>query len=376
MKYNALSHIFIRVRELSWLQWHPFSVSSSPLDGQHHLSVLIKVLGDWTGKLRDNCSNVLEQSQEGLPCQPYSRMTASVEEPYGHDPAYHLAYENLILVAGGIGISPLLAILRDIMHRTRENKCGLPKNVLVVWAVKRSKELSLLSMIDPKFICPSISEKVYLEIQTYVTQELEPPLEDGNHSTSEIYSFPVTNGSSMSGLVGTANNIWSGIYVFSSTIGFIILFDLMEALYVTPFDVKCRWFKGLLFVICMIVSVVVFGGVVVFLWNQWERRASNSEKYANGREISDIAQYDDPKMQNNASESRIARMNSTHYGCRPNFPAIFSSVSEQWRKVLVGVIACGPQSLQTSVAAECRSRTIWRREDQPIFHFYCHSFDL
>lgn len=31
-------------------------------------------------------------------------------------------------------------------------------------------------MIDPKFICPSISEKVYLEIQTYVTQELEPPL--------------------------------------------------------------------------------------------------------------------------------------------------------------------------------------------------------
>lgn len=124
----------------------------------------------------------------------------------------------------------------------------------------------------------------------------------------------------MSGLVGTANNIWSGIYIFSSTIGFIILFGLMEALYVTPFDVKCWWFKGLLFVICMIVSVVVFGGVVVFLWNQWERRASNREKYANGHEISDIAQYDDPKMQNNASESRIARMNSTHYGCRPNFP--------------------------------------------------------
>lgn len=62
------------------------------------------------------------------------------------------------------------------MHQTRENKCCLPKNVLVVWAVKRSKELSLLSMIDPKLICPSISEIVYLEIQTYVTQELEPPL--------------------------------------------------------------------------------------------------------------------------------------------------------------------------------------------------------
>lgn len=92
IRYNALSFVFLRVRELSWLQWHPFSVSSSPLDGQHHLSVLVKVFGEWTRKLRDNCSNVLEQSQEGLPCQPYSRITASVEGPYGHDSGYHLAY--------------------------------------------------------------------------------------------------------------------------------------------------------------------------------------------------------------------------------------------------------------------------------------------
>lgn len=93
MKYNALSLIFIRIRDLPWLQWHPFSVSSSPLDGKHHLSVLIKVLGDWTGEMRDKCSNVLEQSREVLPCQPYSRITAYVEGPYGHDSAYHLAYE-------------------------------------------------------------------------------------------------------------------------------------------------------------------------------------------------------------------------------------------------------------------------------------------
>lgn len=99
---------------------------------------------------------------------------------------FSLRYENLILVAGGIGISPLLAILRDIMHRTRENKCCLPKKILVVWAVKRSKELSLLSMIDPKFICPSISEKMYLEIQTNVTQKVEPPLVGLNYSLLDV----------------------------------------------------------------------------------------------------------------------------------------------------------------------------------------------
>lgn len=91
MRYNALSFIFLQVKELSWLQWHPFSVSSSPLDGKHHLSILIKVLGEWTRKLRDSISSASEQPQKGLPSQPFLGITASVEGPYGHESAYHLA---------------------------------------------------------------------------------------------------------------------------------------------------------------------------------------------------------------------------------------------------------------------------------------------
>lgn len=89
LRYNALSFIFLQVRELSWLQWHPFSVSSSPLDGRYHLSVLIKVLGTWTGKLRDIITNVPEQPQKDSESQP-SSITASVEGPYGHESPYHL----------------------------------------------------------------------------------------------------------------------------------------------------------------------------------------------------------------------------------------------------------------------------------------------
>ncbi|MCI20308.1 ferric reduction oxidase 7 chloroplastic-like, partial [Trifolium medium] len=58
LRYNALSFIFLQVRELSWLQWHPFSVSSSPLDGNNHIAVLIKVLGKWTGRLRERITDV------------------------------------------------------------------------------------------------------------------------------------------------------------------------------------------------------------------------------------------------------------------------------------------------------------------------------
>ncbi|KAK1301096.1 hypothetical protein QJS10_CPB13g01055 [Acorus calamus] len=138
------------------LQWHPFSVSSSPLDGRYHLSVLIKVLGEWTEKLRDSVLKLSEQYQDSSKTKSH-QLTASVEGPYGHELAYHLMYENLILVAGGIGISPFLAILSDILHRIQDKRPCLPKNVLVIWAVKRSKEFSLLSedgKVNKSMSCP------------------------------------------------------------------------------------------------------------------------------------------------------------------------------------------------------------------------------
>ena len=41
----------------------------------------------------------------------------------------------------------------------------------------------------------------------------------------------------------------------------------------------------------------------------------------------------------------------------------------------VGVLVCGPQGLQTSVARECRARNL-RRGGRAVFHFNSHSFDL
>ena len=83
--------MFLQVRELSWLQWHPFSVSSSPLDGKYHVAVLIKVLGNWTKKLQGHILSAEDgqSDQDGL-IQPNFKLNASVEGPYGHESPYHL----------------------------------------------------------------------------------------------------------------------------------------------------------------------------------------------------------------------------------------------------------------------------------------------
>ncbi|RZC63899.1 hypothetical protein C5167_025645 [Papaver somniferum] len=378
LQYNALNFVFLQVRELSWLQWHPFSVSSSPLDGKHHMSVLIKVLGGWTKKLKDNISKVSEEPDNELSTQLHPRLTASVEGPYGHASPYHLMYENLILVAGGIGISPFLAILTDIFHRVELSKPCLPKNILVVWAVKRTNELSLFSSVDIESVCPSFADKIKLEMHTYITQETEPPLEDGEvHKSTRRSHFPMKNQNKMSGLAGTANNIWPGIYAVTSTIGFIIFMALTELFYIKPFGITAWWLKGLLFVACMIASIVVFGGLVVVLWHLCERRDLNDAKWMEEDEKSNSVQYNKLRTYPDAYQTTVANLTTANYGRRPDFEEIFHSASERWGgDVDVGVIVCGPSTLESSVAKECRSKNIKRSKNQPFFHFNSHSFEL
>ncbi|MQM14771.1 hypothetical protein Taro_047701 [Colocasia esculenta] len=376
LKYNALSFIFLQVRELSWLQWHPFSVSSSPLDGENHIAILIKVLGEWTGRLRDIITSGSEQPQKTLNFK-HSRLTASVEGPYGHELAYHLLYESLILVAGGIGISPFLAVLSDILHRIEKKEQCLPKNVLVIWAVKKSKELSLISLLDSQHVCSSFSDKLNLDIQAYVTQESEPSLEEGGTYKSVTHSsLAMAAGSHMSSLVGTGNNLWAASYFLVSTAAFIISFGLIEQFYLKPLGISSWWYRGLLFIICMVASVVILGGLIIFFWHNLEREDSSNEKCRDGNKNFYFQENSKQLLHGEFASLNIMSIMTTHYGCRPDFQGIFSSFSQASGHVDVGVLVCGPPGLQTSVAKECRRQNLRGRWNQPIFHFNSHSFDL
>ncbi|PON78697.1 Cytochrome b245, heavy chain [Trema orientale] len=379
LRYNALSFVFLHVRELSWLQWHPFSVSSSPLNGKYHVSVLIKVLGEWTAKLRGDILNVSEAMlEEELPLKPNNKITASVEGPYGHELPYHVMYENLVLVAGGIGISPFIAILSDILHRVREGMPCLPRNVFIIWAVKKSTEIPLLSIVDMESICPSFSDKLNVKTHIYVTRESEPPLEEDNVQstvTSSTNLF-VSNGSAMSGLVGTGHKGWSGLYLISSAVGFITLMVLLQVFYINPYGISKWWYKALLFIACMAISILIFGGVVVALWHLWETRVSEREGHDDDGTKVDKVYHNENLTQQDSGLKNPLKSTLIKFGARPDFKEIFAHLSERWGHVDVGVIVCGPATLQASVARDIRSHSIRRERDHPIFHFNSHSFNL
>ncbi|CAN1174878.1 Ferric reduction oxidase 7, chloroplastic [Linum perenne] len=384
LRYNALSFIFIQVREFSLLQWHPFSVSSSPLEGKNHISVLIKVLGEWTDKLKDTITSNTTTSghQSDGNFQPSRKITASVEGPYGHESPYHLMYEYLVLVAGGIGISPFMAILSDVFHRVNEGKPCLPREILVVWAVKKSDEIGLLTAMNLNRICSDIFDRLNLRIHIYVTRESDPPLEEGKAVTRASGApaprcpFPV--GNDMSVLVGTGDNVWSGLYILSSTLGFILLLAIVDAFYINPYDITWLWYKGLLLLLCMVGSVVVFGGAVIGLWHLWGRKANSTmaQDEETNKTNQDLPPNSNPNGTRIAHDLLASSSTSTNYGSRPDFKEIMQSISKDWGHVDVGVMVCGPTTLQSTVAKEIRAHNFRRSSSETVFHFNSHSFDL
>ena len=99
-----------------WWQAYPFSLSAEPT--RHGLRITVKDLGDFTKQL--------QRIRRG------TRVFA--EGPYGTFTAERRTRRRVLLIAGGIGITPLRALLETLA-------IGKPGEVVLLYRVARSEEL-------------------------------------------------------------------------------------------------------------------------------------------------------------------------------------------------------------------------------------------
>ena len=123
LMYDALSFMFLKVPSVSHLEWHPISMTSSARDCADEMTIDIKKVtgassakNSWTSLVAAHVTKNANTTTEKK-C-PFS-MPIAVEGPYGDESEYYLNYNTLVLVAGGIGITPFMAIIQDILHRYR-----------------------------------------------------------------------------------------------------------------------------------------------------------------------------------------------------------------------------------------------------------------
>ena len=156
LHFKMGQYVFINMPSISMAENHPFNIASAQTD--KHTTCYIKSMGPgtWTGKLLELSKSM---SNSEVPPPPLKYFPIQVEGPYGL-PFDHRPVSNLLLVAGGIGITPLHSIMRTLLLQLNSNiglsDPGLLKKVKLIWSFKNPDLLfgndaieSTLLMIPP-----------------------------------------------------------------------------------------------------------------------------------------------------------------------------------------------------------------------------------
>eukprot|EP01084_Bolivina_argentea_P245754 411386_1 len=64
-----------------------------------------------------------------------------VEGPYGKPSIPQFKYPSLILMSGGIGITPMASTLSDLVNDIKRGKNNIIKRIHFVWSVKVAEEI-------------------------------------------------------------------------------------------------------------------------------------------------------------------------------------------------------------------------------------------
>ncbi|XP_015075147.1 respiratory burst oxidase homolog protein E-like isoform X1 [Solanum pennellii] len=125
-KYKSGQYIFLQCPTISSFEWHPFSITSAP--GDDYLSVYIRIVGDWTKELKRVFTEIPAclvgrakfEEQENVDQRGLPRLL--VDGPYGAPAQDYQNYDVLLLVGLGIGATPFISILKDLLNNTRADE--------------------------------------------------------------------------------------------------------------------------------------------------------------------------------------------------------------------------------------------------------------
>ncbi|KAL5272003.1 hypothetical protein ACHWQZ_G000262 [Mnemiopsis leidyi] len=144
-------------------EYHPFTLTSAP--HEDYLSVHIRTCKGWTKVLRD----LVIKNQKN----PERNPNLFVDGPFGEAHQDYSNYEVVILVGGGIGVTPFASILKDLVHKASSMQASLSrvKKVYFLWSTRTQKQFEWLLDILGK--CEKEDTRNLLDTHIFITRFYE-----------------------------------------------------------------------------------------------------------------------------------------------------------------------------------------------------------
>jgi len=125
LKHRPSQFAFVEVQGKGWSEPHPFTISSAP--GEGRLRFTMKVLGDWTRKVREE----LQPGGEVIVRGPYGRFDTSK------------GGNRQIWLAGGIGLTPFLSAIRAMQP-------GDDRQIHLIYAAREARDAIFLDELKDR----------------------------------------------------------------------------------------------------------------------------------------------------------------------------------------------------------------------------------
>ena len=125
--HEAGQYCFVRLPHS--LQWHPITIASAP--GAEKMMFVVKGLGDWSGQMLGEAGEAL------LP----AGAAVGLDGPYGRLSVQLARHTSVVLIAGGVGVTPMLSVLAGLCG-------GKGPKAWLVWSVR---EPALAEKFAPLF---------------------------------------------------------------------------------------------------------------------------------------------------------------------------------------------------------------------------------
>lgn len=174
---RAGQYIFLNCPEVSYWQWHPFTLTSAP--EEDYISVHVRVVGDFTLALATALGcDMSKKSEKDVGATvippPLNRVLPRVmiDGPFGSASEDVFKFEVAVLVGAGIGVTPFASILKSIWYRLNfpSNKKTRLQKVYFFWVCRDYDSFewfqSLLMAIEDQDLNNNI------EIHTYLTAKI------------------------------------------------------------------------------------------------------------------------------------------------------------------------------------------------------------
>jgi len=170
--YKPGQYLFLNCPYIASQEWHPFTISSAP--EEEFVSVHIRIVGDWTGDLWNllNPDRKLGVVQDTLASAPDGGPIFKIDGPFGAASEDVFQFSTVILVAGGIGVTPFGSIMKSIRYKMERSNQSAIEKVYFYWISRDKNAFEWFNDILVALENENLNN--FLEINIYLTGQLTP----------------------------------------------------------------------------------------------------------------------------------------------------------------------------------------------------------